>query len=302
MGRAIEGECAWVFDDLLEWSENFDMSVPLGSLAATLFVNTGDPGSRMMAMFTAYFDASGTQEQKFVVVAGHIANYYQWRFFEKSWEGTHHEFGVDLPFHMAEFVAARNNPEKYAKQSHARKDYVELAKDRKRADQFFGKLSSPQVLAVNCAISTAVPMSIYNEISSLLDLRTIVPPYALGARIALECVRKWEKEFDISEPVECIFEEGDFEQGKFTQLMVDEGQGVPIYKKKREFAGLQAADHLAWEEHYYQKQRLSGAGDVRNTLRFTLYSIPKIRREVTRAGLIRLCEVKGIDPRTGVKK
>jgi hypothetical protein len=51
-------------------------------------------------------------------------------------------------------------------------------------------------------------------------------------------LRQWEEDYGIREPIECIFEEGDFEQGKFTLLMVDEGQFPPIYKTKNEFAGL----------------------------------------------------------------
>ena len=257
-----------------------------------------------MAKFSAYFDASGTPDsQPFVVVAGYIANYYQWRLFEINWKLIHDQYGVDLPFHMVDFQAATSNLERYQKQSNARKDYVELAKDESKAIEFFKRICVAQLSVVNCAISCTVPMSTYNNVSSLLDLRTVVPPYAMAARICIHALHNWEREFDISEPVEYIFEEGDFEQGKFTELMVDEGWPKPIYKKKKDFAGLQGADQYAWEELFYLKQDLQSQNPLfRNSFKLLLEGIPKIRREVTTAGLIKVCELKGIDPRTGVRQ
>jgi len=260
--------------------------------------------SRLMAKMTAYFDASGDPDsQPFVVVAGYIANFYQWRVFEHSWKLIHSDYGVDLPFHMVDFQAASSNPERYQKQRNARKDYVELAKDKSKANEFFKRICIAQLTIVNCAISCTVPMSTYNNISSLLDLRTVVPPYALAARTCIHAIHNWEREFDIAEPVEYVFEEGDFEQGKFTELMIDEGWPLPIYKKKQDFAGLQAADQYAWEEFFSLKRELQNQNQrVRNSFKLLLEGIPKIRREITTESLIKLCELKRIDPRTGVKK
>ena len=146
-------------------------------------------------------------------------------------------------------------------------------------------------------------MSVYDGVSSLLDLRAVVSPYAVAARTCIHMIQTWEKEFEVSEPVEYIFEEGDFEQGKFTDLMVDEGWQVPIYKKKKDFAGLQGADQYAWEELFHLKQELYNQNLVlRNSFKLLLEGIPKIRREITTASLIKLCEHKRIDPRTGVRK
>jgi hypothetical protein len=77
-----------------------------------------------MAMFTAYFDASGNAEQSasFIVVAGYIANVLQWRSLEIMWDNIHKEAGVNKPFHMSEFMAAATNPIRYAAQKNARPD------------------------------------------------------------------------------------------------------------------------------------------------------------------------------------
>jgi hypothetical protein len=256
-----------------------------------------------MALFTAYFDASGNaQDQAFVVVAGYIANFMQWRAFDGMWKQIHDEHGVLLPFHMAEFQSAHANP-KYETQKNARPDYVAISKDPKRGASFFQKLCKAQQSMVNCGISCIVEMKIYDNISSLLDLRSVVPPYALAARSCMARVHEWEEQFAIEESVECIFEAGDFEQKKFTELVESEGGPSPIYKDKKDCAGLQAADHYAWEQFQDLKRERGGQRfPMRGSFLFLLNAIPKAHLVVTPEGLINLCHKKGIDPRTGVKR
>ncbi len=290
---------------LLEWHDaiNGEEQRAVDRLAASLFVGSQCPGTRLMAMFTAYFDAAGNAiEQPFVVVSGYIANYLQWRLFEESWKTVHKEHGVELPFHMTEFIAAVSRPE-YQKQKHARQDYIQLAKDSKRANEFLKNLCVTECCLINCAVSCIVPMDMYDGVSSLLDLREVVPPYALAARTCIKAIHDWEREFHIEEPVECIFEEGDFEQGKFTDLMIDEGMDVPIYKKKDQYAGLQAADHYAWEQFLFLKKELRHIHlPARNSFKVLLNAIPKIHIQPTTATLINLCQAKRIDPKTGKRK
>ncbi len=255
-----------------------------------------------MPMFTAYFDAAGNaRDQSHVIVSGYIANYLQWQMFEHTWKNAHSQYGVELPFHMSEFIAASRN-QNYEKQRNARADYVEIAKDKNRARAFFDKLCIAQISFVNCAVSAIVPMNIYEGVSSLLELREVIPPYALGAGICLTRIARWEKDFDVQIPVECIFEEGDFEQGKFTELMVADGAEVPIYKKKNDFAGLQGVDQYAWEQYFYLDKLERGTGlPARESFQWLLSAIPNMHARVTTAQLIALCTAKGIDPRTGVK-
>lgn len=257
-------------------------------------------------MFTAYFDASGDAlKQPYVVVSGYIANYLQWKYFEDTWTHVHDDHGVQKPFHMAEFMSALNNPN-YPQQKNARADYVGISKDPKKAKNFLLNLCLTQATFVNCVVTCVVPMDIYNGISSLLDLRTVVPPYALAARMCIERVHKWEQTFSVIEPVECIFEEGDFEQGKFTDLMVDEGWDKPIYKKKNDYAGLQGSDQYAWEVHNHKKEGspiidpfTSNAPQM--VPLSILGAIPALHIQPTQESLNNLCRNRGIDPKTGVE-
>jgi hypothetical protein len=60
-----------------------------------------------MAMFTAYFDASGSPDQTEVLtVAGFIAPVEQWLFFEKDWKEVLARYGVSS-LHMKEFAHSR---------------------------------------------------------------------------------------------------------------------------------------------------------------------------------------------------
>jgi hypothetical protein len=256
-----------------------------------------------MGLFSANFDASGNAvDQPFVVVGGYIANYLQWKQFGQSWEWVHKQFGVNLPFHMADFAAALTNP-KYKTQKNARQDYVAIAADEKKAQEFLLQLTITEAAVVNCSVTALIPMNVYNGVSSLLDLRKVVPPYALAARMCLEMVKQWEQMMHVHTPVECIFEEGDFEQGKFTDLMIDEGMAPPIYKKKADFAGLQGADHYAWERAYFAKQLDSSSPIITRAHYDMLLSlIPTLHVQATQDNLIRVCHMKGINPKTGVKK
>lgn len=255
-----------------------------------------------MAMFTAFFDASGDGvREPFVIVSGYIANFVQWHLFETTWKSVHDKYGVSPPFHAADLVAAMTNPA-YKKQTNARQDYVLLATEPEKATQFIREISLAEASLVNCAVTSIVRMSTYEQVSSLLDLRKMVPPYALAARSCIELVRKWEGEFQIPEPVECIFEEGDFEQGKFTNLMVDEGMAQPIYKKKGDYAGLQGADHYAWERAFFMKRVAGTDLPARLPFQIQLGSIPKLHIESTITNLIGVCHMKNIDPKAEVRR
>jgi hypothetical protein len=292
------------FDEILDWADSFCIgrdATPPDRLGASLFVPSHNRRDRLMALFTAYIDASGNSaDQPFVIVTGYIANWVQWRLLEDQWKRIHAEFGADIPFHMAEFFSAHTNP-KYATQKNARADYIAISQIPGKGSEFLKKLTIAQMGMANCGVSCIIQMSVYNQVSSVLKLREVIPPYALGARMCVARIRKWEAEFDIQEPVECIFEEGDFGQGKFTNLMLSEGNDPPTYKKKKDFAGLQAADYYAWEQAFFLKRELVGQQlPPREALSLQLNLIPKLHLGATATQLIKLCESKGIDPMTGI--
>lgn len=286
-------------DDVFNWMRQFpnNCHLPIDRLAAAIFVNSRNPEGRLMALFTAYFDASGSEHHApFVIVSGFVANYGQWKAFEGAWRRAHEEAGVNLPFHMVDFMSARTNPQ-YASQKNAREDYVRLAQRPDDAEEFMRNLTMAEVLLMSCGISCILPISLYNQVNEVIDLERM-PPYALAARMCIKRLHDWEQLLAIGEPVEYVFEEGDLGQGEFTDMMVDEGEQKPIYKKKADFAGLQAADHYAWEQFNFLKRR-EKLPDIegREILGRVIYSIPKLHVSPDLPSLLRTCELKGMEAR-----
>jgi hypothetical protein len=271
---------------------------PLDRLAAAILINRQNPNGAMMALFSAAFDASGDgKRHPFVIVSGLVANFQQWGLFEKLWIKAHEEADVHLPLHTADLMAAINQP-KYSIQSNARPDYVQLARNPERAKLFIHHLAVAAVTTISCGISCIVPMDLYGEVNSLLGLREKVPPYALGARMCLASLHEWEVFVDIAEPVDCIFESGDFEQGRLTSLLEEEHHPAPIYRKKEELLGLQGADFYAWEQFNFMRQRSMNVGYVpTESSGWLINGIPKLHVQPTHATLINLCEKKGVKPR-----
>jgi len=259
-----------------------------------------------MALFTGFFDASGDwKNQPFVVVSGYIANYLQWKALEGMWKQVHEEHRVELPFHMADFAAACFN-ENYKNQSNARADYVEIAKDPILRGAFFAKILACQATIVSCAVACVVRMNVYSEIDELIKLRETIPPYALAARHCVERIHKWEQDYEVAEPIELIFEEGDFGQGEFSRLMEREGLPIPIYRNKKDFAGLQMADHYAWEMYNQLKTQEKGLQRAveyfpRPEMITLLHSIPRLHVEPTRESILNVCQGKGIKARARQK-
>jgi hypothetical protein len=252
-----------------------------------------------MALFTAYFDASGDASfTPDVVVSGFVANFQQWGWFQYFWEKAHREAGADLPFHMTAFMAACKDPDRYSRQKDVRADYIRIAKDPKAAKEFLYHLALSEITALSCGITCYVAMDFYNDLDSILCLHETFPAYALGARMCIEKLHQWEEKLQITEPVEYIFERGDFGQGEFSKLMVDEGENLPIYKNKNDFLGLQAADHYAWEQSNFIKNRRRDENiPATEGLAMLINSIPKLTVYPIRENVIKLCEVKGVKPR-----
>jgi hypothetical protein len=238
-----------------------------------------------LSAYTGYFDASGhPSDQPFVVVAGYVANVHQWKFFNRMWEKVHHEYGIDLPFHATDFYAR-------AKQY----QHLPPGNDSGIPHDFITTLASTQQIYTLLHVSCIVDMGIYNDIADVFMIQTMVPAFALGARVCVELVQNWQKDFGIEHPIECIFEDGDFGKGKFIDLMRVERMPAPIFKDKCDFPGLQAADHIAWESGSHLKRERAAGGPVKRTHPFTQQlAIPHLHIQATLANLLEVCERKGI--------
>ena len=105
---------------------------------------------------------------------------------------------------------------------------------------------------------------------------------------------EWQKEFGLEFPIECVFEDGDFGRGKFIDLMRVERMSAPIFKDKIDFPGLQAADHIAWEQSNFLKKEKVGKHLPRRESFGRLLSIPHVHLQTTLESLLDVAEKKGI--------
>lgn len=232
--------------------------------------------------YTAYFDAGGhPSDQPFVVVSGYIANIHQWKLFNRMWEAIHKEYDVALPFHASDFYARK-------------KQYTKWELNDPKATEFITTLASAQQIYMLVGLSCIVDMGTYREIDDVFQLQTMLPAYALGARSCVSMIEQWLKQFDIRHPCECIFEDGDFGRGKFIELMRVERMPAPIFKDKKDCPGLQAADHIAWEQGNYLKQERAGKPVELNHPFSQLLAIPHIHFQTTLESLLSIAEAKGI--------
>jgi hypothetical protein len=119
------------------------------------------------------------------------------------------------------------------------------------------------------------------QIDDVFMLTTMVPAYALGARACVALIEFWQREFDFKYPPEWVFEDGDFGRGKFMDLMRVKRMPAPIFKDKNDFPGLQAADHIAWEQGNDLKQERAGKPVERNQPFSQFLAIPHLHTQAT---------------------
>jgi hypothetical protein len=263
-----------------------DANNQLECLASAIYPS-GSEGHLMaqLSAYTAYFDASGhPSDQPFVVVAGYVANIHQWKFFNRMWESIHKEYDIALPFHATDFYAR-------AKQY----EHLPEGNETGKPHDFITSLATAQQIYTLLHVSCVVDMGVYNDIADVFLIQTMVPAFALGARVCVALIQDWQKSFGVEHPIECVFEDGDFGKGKFIDLMRVERMPAPIFKDKGNFPGLQAADHIAWESSSHLKRERKAGGPVPRTHPFMQQlAIPHIHIQATLANLLDLCERKGI--------
>ena len=256
------------------------MTTPLDWLMLSLCPH-GVPEEKPVSFYTAYYDASGAPgDSKFVVVSGFVANFMQWKAFENGWDDIHQKHGVSRPFHMTEFMA-RHQPGNEGSQ------YRKWASDSVEATEFLVQLGRMVQLCCLVGFSAIVSMDIYKDVSTAFPLETIVPPYALGARMCIASMHTWQMNHGMSEwDIESIFEKGDLGQSQFKYLMEVEGMEAPIFKKKDDYAGLQAADLMGWEQSFFLKRELRNEHIPPRPPFAWLLNVPHVHTVVTKEMLI----------------
>jgi hypothetical protein len=190
--------------------------------------------SNFVAVFTAYFDASGSESSTVMSVAGFVSRLEKWARFESAWKS----FLPDTVsmFHMTDFVTGREGWESWKGPEH-----------RKLRAKLLENLVGCIKLNTNQGFASSVRMSDYREVNRQFKLREYVgSPYVFLGMSELGRLKMWAARAKIDHSkILCLFEDGDHGQGDLIKRARSEGfNAVP--KSKKHLRAFDACDLTAW--------------------------------------------------------
>lgn len=210
------------------------------------------------AMFEleVYFDDSGTDGGTPVAVAAcYVAKKTQWGEFVRNWDEVGAQEGFDM-FHMAEFVAKREM---------GHKPFCDWDDEKKK--RVYARLASLINCRVRKGFAIAVPKKPFDEyVFEEFKTHYAENHYVWAAKSVLGQLDNWRREFNVTVPMQYVFESGSPGQKQlervWTDCLVHEGSEqkygiVPngvMFENKRHLKPLQAADILAWQMQNHMRR------------------------------------------------
>ena len=156
-----------------------------------------------MAVFVAYFDASGDPDDpacRVLTVAGWIAPEAKWRRLERAWKAVCGREGVS-GLHMKDFA-------------HSRHEFTTWKGDEPRRQRFLSDLAQIIRHYTNREFSHSMFLDGYRAVNAQYELRERVgSPYALGAWLSISAVQDWMRKTHPDDDVLFVFEKGDGDEG-----------------------------------------------------------------------------------------
>jgi hypothetical protein len=197
--------------------------------------------SSLMAMFTVYFDASGSGTQgEALSVAGFIARTEDWLRFEKSWQIVLNAYKVKA-LHMKEFAPGSG-------------EFASWKDDKKRRREFMQDLIN--VVGNKCLNSfvSCIMLAPFRELDKEYCLSEVHKPLALAGTTCIDKVVHWAKRNKVAdERIAYMFEDGDKDKGDLMRFSEKLFNYVPNFLKKHQSVAFQAADLLAYEHRRANK-------------------------------------------------
>ena len=204
-------------------------------LAMAIFMGRWREG--LMAMFTVYFDASGSPDDlqtAALVVAGSLTTAEQWIEFERNWNSVLREFGVSS-LHMKYFA-------------HSAGEYSSWKGDERKRRRFLSKLINVVTTRIQHTFASSILMADYRSVDEEYRLHEEIKPYAIAGVTCVAKTREWAKERGVNqEQIAYFFEDGDKDKGNLIQHMKLAHGFEPFFLPKEKSVAFQAADLLAYE-------------------------------------------------------
>jgi hypothetical protein len=201
---------------------------------SVLFAQYSDDA--LIAMFTAYFDASGHPDRRSVLtVAGFVSTVKKWTRFDTEWNAILKSEGVKV-FHMTDFVSSQGE---FA---------VGWKGETDKRRVFIERLVACLKKNVNKAFRATVVLTDYQEANESYQLEEFVgPPYSFCSMVCVYTLRRWAARKNGLRKTLYYFEDGDKDKGEFERAHKAAYKINPKFLDKTEAVAFQAADLTGWK-------------------------------------------------------
>lgn len=266
-------------------------SLDLGDVARAAWLGAFDKRN-FMAVFHAYFDASGTKRNSVLTVAGFVARVGKWQRFAAEWESILAAHGVGF-FHMTDFVSSQGEFRTWKGDSHRRRIFISQLVECARKH-------------TNKGIAASVVLDDYDAVNSIYPFRESAgTPFAICARACVGTVVRWalKKGVSMSELL-FVIEDGDDDKGDFLERTRKDKFSV-VTMQKSSTPAFQAADLVGWKVRTAVDQTVSAEDpdDILSVVRSlsTISSAVAKNGVFDRDALTRLCENGKLSRRDSIR-
>jgi hypothetical protein len=244
-----------------------------------------------MAMFTAYFDASGHPvDGKVLTVAGFVSTVKKWARFEGEWNAILDSEGIKI-FHMTDFVASHGEFSKGWKGQ----------TDRRRL--FIERLAACLKKNVNKSFRTTLLLDGYYAVNKAYEVQEMFGcPYALCCMICSFTLREWAARKGAERKLLYYFEDGDLGKGEFEMFHKAAYGAKPLFLEKARGVPLQAADFAGWKIRTSVQESIKSDHTLDKGIRLLesvamLKTIPKTAGIISGKVLDRYCQHRRVKVR-----
>ncbi len=221
----------------------------------------GDAATSLIAMFTAYFDDSGTDGNSDIAVAAcYISTKRGWDDFVEAWDRARWEEGFDA-FHMAHFIA---------KSEMGHKPFCDWGNTKK--DHVYQRLAKIINENKRIGVAVAVPKDVWDQTPERIRRHYGREHYTFAVRMCITQIVQWRKRSQIKLPMRYVFDwemehtEKRREISKVLEIISRVPLNQPVadllgleidgygFEHKEKFKPLQAADILAWQMRSHMRK------------------------------------------------
>ena len=194
-------------------------------------------------MFTGYFDDSGhITNKKVLLVCGFVATVEQWALFEKEWAAVLRLPQFDLDYlHMKEFT-------------HYAGKFAKFENNLLLQRALFSTLYELLEMRTQATFGCTVLLEDYARVNAEYELRERCGhPFAVAGCVAITKAIGWMEKHRPAERINFVFDRGTDGWGDLRDVAgrIWTDEVIPIEGTFKKQLALQAADHVAWEQHRF---------------------------------------------------